>query len=73
VVFGLGYKQPVTWHHSTEGGTRTVCATESSARGVLTAALICIAFAHTHGVLTFIEHVCTTSDRLALLNAALLV
>jgi len=63
----------VTRHYSSSSGTRRVGAVESSARGVLTAALIRIALAHTHRVVTFTEHLFSTSDRLALLNATLLI
>jgi len=72
-VFRLRYTNPVTRHYSINSGTRRVGAVESSARGVLTAALIRIALAHTHRVVTFTEHLSSTSDRLALLNATLLI
>jgi len=71
--FRLQSRNPVTRHYSISSGTRRVGAIESSARGVLTAALILIALAHTHSVVTFTERLISTSDRLALLNATLLI
>jgi len=81
VVFGLGYKRPVARHHSLgSGGTRPVLAAafECITCGEFVAALI--QRVHRIGTVPntdrfriFLQPVFKTSDRRALLDAALLI